>query len=135
MRFRDKYWFLSNMYPCPVTYKGVTYKCAESAYQAQKCANETDKQRFANIDGFKAKKRSHTMACIPMEEWFTKSLQVMAEIEQAKYQQNPELLTRLHRIKGEIAEDNSWGDTFWGRCDGKGENHLGRILMQIRDQA
>jgi hypothetical protein len=30
-----------------------------------------------------------------MEERFTKSLQVMAEIEQAKYQQNPELLTRF----------------------------------------
>ena len=38
-----------------------------------------------------------------------------------------------------IAESNDWGDKFWGVClndDGvyKGENLLGILLMQIRDE-
>ena len=31
-----------------------------------------------------------------------------------------------------IEETNSWGDTFWGVCEGKGQNVLGNILMGIR---
>jgi predicted NAD-dependent protein-ADP-ribosyltransferase YbiA (DUF1768 family) len=33
-------------------------------------------------------------------------------------------------------EGNSWGDSFWGVSldTGMGTNHLGRILMDIRDQ-
>ena len=32
-----------------------------------------------------------------------------------------------------IEETNTWGDTFWGVCNGKGENNLGKIIMKIRD--
>ena len=34
----------------------------------------------------------------------------------------------------ELVEDNAWGDTFWGRCNGIGKNHLGKILMVIREE-
>lgn len=30
-------------------------------------------------------------------------------------------------------EENNWGDKFWGTVNGVGENHLGKILMRIRD--
>lgn len=29
-------------------------------------------------------------------------------------------------------EGNTWGDKFWGVCDGEGENHLGKLLMEVR---
>jgi len=29
-------------------------------------------------------------------------------------------------------ERNYWRDTFWGFCGCRGENHLGRILMDLR---
>ena len=31
-----------------------------------------------------------------------------------------------------IVEGNTWGDVFWGVCNGVGENHLGEILMKVR---
>lgn len=31
-----------------------------------------------------------------------------------------------------VIEDNQWHDTFWGICDGIGQNHLGKILMDTR---
>ncbi len=33
-----------------------------------------------------------------------------------------------------LVEGNWWGDTFWGVCNGVGENHLGRLLMQVREE-
>jgi len=33
-----------------------------------------------------------------------------------------------------LEEGNWWGDTFWGTCNGKGQNWLGKILMEIRNQ-
>jgi len=34
----------------------------------------------------------------------------------------------------ELIEGNYWHDRFWGVCQGQGENHLGRLLMQIRSE-
>ena len=35
-----------------------------------------------------------------------------------------------------LEEGNGWHDTFWGvdLKTGEGENHLGRILMQVREE-
>lgn len=34
----------------------------------------------------------------------------------------------------ELVEGNTWGDTFWGVCKGKGRNELGKILMKVREE-
>ena len=34
----------------------------------------------------------------------------------------------------ELVEGNTWNDTYWGRCKGRGSNHLGKILMRIREE-
>lgn len=56
----------------------------------------------------------------------------MREVLKIKFS-DPVLMTKLTNVKGEIVEDNYWGDTFWGRCNGSGQNNLGKILMEIRD--
>jgi ribA/ribD-fused uncharacterized protein len=33
-----------------------------------------------------------------------------------------------------LVEGNTWGDHFWGVCNGKGQNHLGHLLMQVREE-
>lgn len=33
----------------------------------------------------------------------------------------------------ELIEGNYWNDTYWGVCNGVGENHLGKLLMEIRN--
>lgn len=39
----------------------------------------------------------------------------------------------------ELIEGNRWHDTFWGRCvcercKGTGQNWLGRLIMQVREE-
>ena len=61
----------------------------------------------------------------------------MEEIVRAKFTQNEEL-KRLLLATGDkrLAEGNTWGDTFWGvdLRSGRGENHLGIILMRVREE-
>lgn len=131
-RFVAKYQFLSNFYYAPVKYQGDTYKSAEHAYQAHKCKYDSDRLRVRDAPtAFGAKRlgRIHTMR----EDWDTLKLNVMQEIVFAKFVQNPELRNKLLKTGDlEIIEGNTWGDVYWGVCAGKGENHLGKILMEVR---
>lgn len=134
MRFRDNYYFLSNMFPSTITTTvgGVryTFTCVEAAFQAMKCPERA--HEFVGIDGYAAKRlgRKVPLRC----DWESIKIRVMYELVKAKFHQNPELLARLKQVTGEIVEDNTWNDKFWGRCNGEGQNQLGRILMLVRDK-
>lgn len=131
MRFRDEYWFLSNFYPSEVTLDGVTYQTAEAAFQAQKCANPDDRLLFSEEpSGRKAKLLGRKVMLRP--DWNEARIDEMRRVIHAKFS-DPRLAGMLVATDGEIVEDNHWHDTFWGRCDGTGENWLGRILMEERD--
>lgn len=58
----------------------------------------------------------------------------MMSLVSAKFMQNPDMFRNLRNVKGEIVEENTWGDTYWGVCNGVGKNHLGKILMKVRDE-
>ena len=46
---------------------------------------------------------------------------------------NEELAQLLIDTDGhELIEGNWWRDFYWGVCNGKGENHLGKLIMAIR---
>lgn len=34
----------------------------------------------------------------------------------------------------ELVEGNNWNDTYWGKCNGHGQNKLGIILMKVRSE-
>lgn len=122
--FRDEFEFLSNMYPCKVG----EFLCAEAMYMSQKCPERANE--FIGLNGFQAKKLAKTVKL--RADWNEVRINVMRTVLHAKFQ--GEMLERLKAIEGEIVERNYWKDTFWGVCNGKGENHLGKLLMEIRDQ-
>lgn len=152
MQFRNKYWFLSNMFPCQVTIgleTGIyTFTCSEAAFQA--CKNPYEVEQFLNIDGFEAKRRGRKVALASTkEEWDARKDECMELVVKAKFEQNPSLMKQLLAIEGEIIEENTWKDGYWGmykKLDHvedqtrepvyvlTGENKLGKILMKIRDE-
>lgn len=133
--FRGAHYFLSNFYEAPITYKGVTYQNAEAAFQAQKCLNEEEKLPFSQYDPSKAKNMGRLVELRP--DWEDVKLSFMEEIVWAKFEQNASLAQML-LATGEalLKEGNSWNDVFWGVSNktGKGENHLGKILMRVREK-
>lgn len=133
MLFRNEYRFLSNMYPSPIRLRfGAAiyeFTCAEAAFQA--CKNTALIGKFTGIDGKTAKRLGRNVSL--RDDWEKVKLRCMEVIVREKFHQNTELMEKLKNIPGCIQEDNTWNDTYWGVYKGAGENHLGKILMRIRD--
>ena len=130
--FRDEYYFLSNFYPCKIEFDGLEYKCSEAAYQAQKSGSVLGKIKFTFSNGAQAKKMGKEVHL--REDWEKVKLNIMHQIVYEKFIQNTELGQLLiDTYDAILIEGNQWNDTFWGMCNGGGENHLGKILMDVRD--
>ena len=133
--FRGDYDFLSNFYEAVINYQGIQYLNNESAFQAQKCLKESEKMEFSCLSAAKAKRKGRQIALCP--DWEQVKVPIMEEIVRAKFSQNPQLAAKLIATADrKIVEGNTWNDTFWGVdvATGKGENHLGEILMKIREE-
>lgn len=138
-RFEGKYFFLSNFYACPVTYKGLEFKSSEAAYQAQKCADKSKKELFTDLTPDEAKGFGKHVALV--DGWDDMKADVMRQVVHAKFSQNPGLAKRLLETgDAELVEGNTWHDNFFGSCTcpacrtKRGENWLGLILMDERDR-
>ncbi len=70
-------------------------------------------------------------------DWEDVKIAIMEEIVRTKFTQNEDLKAMLLATGDLVLEEgNAWGDTFWG-VDAKtreGQNHLGRILMRVREE-
>lgn len=131
--FRGEYDFLSNFHAAPLEYGGLFYQNAEAAFQAQKCAREEEKANFIEIPAAKAKRLGRQVKL--RDDWESVKISLMEDIVRAKFTQNPHLAAKLLETKDRpLIEGNTWGDTCWGvdLKTGKGDNHLGRILMKVR---
>lgn len=130
--FRGQYYFLSNFYTADFIYDGIRYTSAEAAFQAQKTLDMTEREAIALLTPLKAKKAGGRVAL--RKDWENVKLDIMYKICSAKFTQNKNLRQMLIATGcEELIEGNDWGDKFWGVCGGAGENHLGKILMKIRD--
>lgn len=134
-QFRDEYDFLSNFYEAPVTWEELTYPHAEAAFQAAKVLTLEERLPFTGLSPTQAKHRGRRVALRP--DWEEVKTQVMEEVVRAKFTQNPDLAARLIATgDAELVEGNTWNDTCWGVSlrTGRGQNRLGRILMQVRSE-
>ena len=127
----DKRW-LSNFTPCRVMIDGVTYPSTENAYQAAKTVLGDERAPFATLTAGQAKRagRGVTMR----SDWACVKIAIMEDLTRQKYSIEPLKTKLLATGNEEIQEDNSWGDTFWGICNGKGENNLGKLIMKVRGE-
>jgi len=142
--FQYEYRFLSNMWILDTlidTSEGPV-ETTEHAYQMYKFVDPVVRQEIATaINGIRAKKiadRLQNSGAIVVESWPEKKEALMLELNRQKYRNNPGLRQRLLDTgDSKLEEGNRWGDTFWGISppnSGIGENKLGKILEQIRDE-
>ena len=125
--------FLSNFYYCDITYKGITYKTSEAAFQAQKCPGR--EKDFIDITPLKAKRLGKVVEL--RKDWESIKDNEMYNILQIKFAPGSKLAQQLIDTGDAILmEGTYWHDTYWGidLDTGMGKNKLGKILMQIREQ-
>lgn len=130
--FTGEYRWLSNFWRLeyPIEVNGYNFYTTENLYQAFKCAKIDDFPYFADITPGEAKKLGRTIEII--DGWDSMKLDVMKELQIIKYTQ-PKFRDLLIQTGDRyIEETNNWNDVFYGVCNGIGENHLGKIIMDIR---
>lgn len=132
VEFQKEYRWLSNFWPCKIVAWGMEFPSIENAYQAAKEINPADRNKYRFMTAGQAKRAGKKANMRP--DWNEKRVEFMTELVRRKFQ-NPILKTKLIATgNAELIEGNAWRDTFWGVCNGKGDNHLGKILMQVREE-
>lgn len=133
----EKYYEFTNFYlNAPIFLDNQRWPTTEHYYQAQKFTGRPDLQALIlkadtprqafNI----AKKYAQNID----KDWKKRSLEAMVKAVLAKFSQSKDLENLLLSTDNRILVENAGAnDAFYGAgADGKGENHLGQILMYVR---
>jgi ribA/ribD-fused uncharacterized protein len=144
--FRGKTRWLSNFHQqndpstgelVAIFFDGDYYATVEHAYQAAKLADRKDRRPFMDLGLKPGDAKRLGAAVTPRPDWRDVNMDIMKALLLQKFSY-PDLLSKLADTHNQILiEGNTWGDKFWGQCpDGNGnwhgENHLGKLLMEVR---
>ncbi|MBF9135186.1 DUF1768 domain-containing protein [Plantactinospora sp. S1510] len=139
--FSGKYRFLSNFFPAPLHWDGLDYPTSEHAFNSGKTTEPFLRQWIASApDLGEAKRRGHQVRL--RDGWEARvRYRVMEEVLRAKFTANDgRIQALLSTGDALLVETNTWNDQVWGDCQCRehrgtpGENHLGRLLMKLRDE-
>ena len=133
--FDGPFEFLSNFHQRPFEFEGIVYPTSEHAFQACKTDDQKIRQAIADCKTPQQAKRAGSRRGIVKDlrpSWDIVRVAYMEKVLRAKFA-DPELQVKLIETGDrELIEGNTWNDTFWGVCRGKGSNWLGKTLMKIR---
>jgi hypothetical protein len=144
--FKGEHYFLSNFHYHTQHFttadKPLSMPTAEHVFQAAKykamptLSEDAKVSYVVKIASLKtpseARREGKKVKGLDVEMWDAMKIDVMREILLNKFT-DPDLEARLLGTgDAMLVEGNTWGDQFWGRCDKKGYNILGVLLMEIR---
>jgi hypothetical protein len=116
--------------------EGDWWLTSEHYFQAQKFVGTADCDRIRRLatprDVFNL---AHQLNDRVRSDWLAVRVEVMKKAVKRKFEFNPEIQAVLLGTGDALLVEDSPIDAFWGRGpDGKGQNWLGQILMQVRDE-
>ncbi len=138
-RFSGSSAFLNNFYPSSFTFAGIDYATNEHFFNAHKTVNLDERLFIAQAPTpAEAKKRGRRVQLRP--GWDTVIRYVVMALGLSLKFADPALRFQLLETgNAQLVEGTTWHDTHWGICvcrrhAGQGQNHLGRMLMELRTQ-
>ena len=136
--FDGEFAFLSNFYPSPIEFEGITYPTNEHFFQAMKTLDLDERRAIANcVTPGQAKKMGRRVALRP--DWEDVKEAVMLEGLFLKFADEQLADWLLETGDEELVEGTTWHDNEWGNCSCpkcahiEGKNKLGRLLMIVRN--
>lgn len=114
--FKGDYSFLDMSYIAPFRYKNIMFKCAEAAYQAARVSDAALMPMFSDMGGSEA--RCVGMYMTERKDWDEIKRDILFEIIQEKFNQNPSIIKKLCETKNAVIDNPFIGD----------------ILMRLRTQ-
>lgn len=121
-----------------ISWNGRLWPTVEHAYQAAKFHKQEIVDRIirATSPG-EAKKIAHERHLVDSVrlDWEAVKIFIMKELLRTKAEQHELVRRRLAASKGKILIEDSSSDSFWGRGrDWRGNNMLGKLWMEVRDE-
>lgn len=132
------YGVFSNLYKCPVEFEGTVFPTSEHAYQAGKARKPAVRQWIlsAPTPALAAMAAHGLYVWDVVPDWAQTKFERMRAVLRAKFDQHPELrevlLSTGEARLVEAGTVNNAVNRLWGEVDGKGENMLGVMLMELR---
>lgn len=139
--FKGENAWLSNMYQFkmsddnkPTSVEGL-FQAAKALCLKNDIQNEQLYDQIAYANPYEARKMGRNIENLDVEKWNASKLVIMAKAVFTKFTTNKKLNSKLFYagLTTYLIEENTWGDTYWGVCNNKGHNYLGKIIMYIRD--
>lgn len=142
----EKYGWMGNMAPYPIKHDGKVWLTSEALFQGMRYDDEDIKEIIRKEKSpmgakMKAKKYKDQMVVIPMSP---QDVENMKKCVKMKFDQHPQLKKELMNTKDafiyeDIGNRNGERHKFWGakkisENEGEGQNMMGRILMELRDE-
>lgn len=121
-----------------VKYNGLEFCSAESAFQATRFSTRQLQARFTRYAPFRAEYMG-ARARATEQNWINKQYDYMYQILKIKFS-DPILRQKLLDTEDNILivvnknHEKNWGVCTCSRCNNQGENNLGKLLMQIRNE-
>jgi ribA/ribD-fused uncharacterized protein len=150
-KFKGQYEFLDPAYYCLVEYGGELYNSAEAAFLGAQFDSAYFRSMFRNpvLPIWRARELAKKLQ--RRRDWTPElSIEIMRQITLDKFSRTATLRAALLATCDEqIVAENNWHEQFWGCCTcatrpGKygrrsscsvpGCNHLGEVLMSVREQ-
>lgn len=126
--------FLSNFAPEGFWWQRQFWWTSEHAFQGAKIQGPQRSRILLNPRPEAAKAFGREHSTYTAQKWDAIKTDVMLEVLRHKFARK-DLGSRLLRTgNAQLIEGNTWNDTFWGVCNGVGQNYLGKILMQVREE-
>ncbi len=134
--YEHEFYVFSNFSSFQLEWKGEVWMTSEHAYHSEKfedpeildqlrhtrSAHDAMKLAYANKDKYRS-------------NWDEIKLKVMKDILRAKVEQHPYVKKKLLESGDKELIEDSWRDSYWGwGPDKAGENHMGKLWMEIRDE-
>lgn len=132
--FNGEFRWLSNFWPVFITCAdGITYPSSEHAYMASKTLDMGIRREVATLKTAGDAKRFGRKIKL-RADWEQVKRNEMLSVLRLKFQDPLLRIKLINTGDARLVECNTWGDTYWGVCNGQGQNVLGQLLMLVRDE-
>jgi ribA/ribD-fused uncharacterized protein len=134
----DPYGAFSNLFPRPIEFEGRPYPTSEHAYQAGKARKPAVREWIlsAPTPALAAMAAHGLYVWDVVPDWAQIKFDRMRAVLRAKFDQHADLRELLLSTGNarlvEAGTVNNAVNRLWGEVDGKGENMLGVMLMELR---
>ena len=137
--FDGEFAFLSNFYPSMITVDGIVFPTVEHLFQAAKTVSLVEREKIAAAATPGQAKRLGRNGIL-CDNWEEIKDDVMLNALRLKFAILPLREKLLATGDEELIEGNTWHDNIWGNCSCdrckkiEGQNKLGKLLMQVREE-